>query len=143
MGKAKSAVEKFKKGLNCSQCVLLTFSENLGLDKELALKIASGFGGGICQGEVCGAVTGAIMALNLKYGNTSAEDSKAKEKIYHLVRAFSQEFKNKNGSIKCNDLVGIDLKKEANRALARENGLFKEKCPNYIEDAINILETFL
>lgn len=125
MGKAKSAVEKFKKGLNCSQCVLLTFSENLGLDKELALKIASGFGGGICQGEVCGA----IMALNLKYGNTSAEDSKAKEKIYHLVRAFSEEFKNKNGSIKCNDLVGIDLKKEANRALAERTIYLKKNVP--------------
>lgn len=143
MGKSESAVEKFKEGLNCSQCVLSAFSENLGLDKELALKIASGFGGGICQGEVCGAVTGAIMVLNLRYGNIGSEDSEAKEKVYRVIRAFSEKFKNMNGSIICNDLVGIDLKQEENRALARKKGLFRERCPKYVEDAINILETFL
>lgn len=143
MKKSESAVEKFKEGLNCSQCVLSAFSDSLGLDKDIALKVTSGFGGGMCQGEVCGAVTGAIMVLNLKYGNSRADDSEAKEKIYRVIRGFSEEFKSMNNSITCNDLVGIDLRQEENRAIARKNGVFKEKCPKYVKDAINILETFL
>jgi len=143
MGKSENAIVNFKKGLNCSQCVLSAFSENLGLDKELALKIASGFGGGLCQGDVCGAVTGAVMVLSLRYGNSTSEDSEAKEKIYRVIRAFSEEFKDMNGSILCNDLIGLDLNKEENRMLARKNGLFKGKCPKFVEDAISILETFL
>lgn len=143
MGKSENAIVNFKEGLNCSQCVLSAFSEDLGLDKDLALKLASGFGGGICQGEVCGAVTGAIMVLNLRYGNSTAEDREAKQKIYRVIRAYSEEFKNVNGSIICSDLLELDLKKESNRSLARENGLFKAKCPKYVENAINILETFL
>lgn len=143
MSKSENAIVNFNKGLNCSQCVLSAFSDSLGLDKDLALKIASGFGGGICQGEVCGAVSGAIMVLNLRYGNSKIEDSEAKEKIYRVIRAFSEEFKNMNGSIICSDLLGLDLKQEENRTLARENGLFKERCPKFVEDATNILETFL
>ncbi|AYD39560.1 C_GCAxxG_C_C family protein [Clostridium fermenticellae] len=143
MGKSEYAIDSFNRGLNCCQSVLSVFSENLGLDKQTALKIASGFGGGMCQGNVCGAVTGAIMVLNLKYGNSKPEDGEAKEKTYHVIREFSKKFEDMNGSIMCNDLLGIDLKHEENRTIARQKGLFKEKCPKCVEDAINILETIL
>lgn len=139
MEKSKNAADNFNKGFNCSQCVLSEFSEELGLNKELALKIASGFGGGICQGEVCGAVTGAVMVLNLKYGNSQAEDKEAKEKIYEVVRAFSKKFADVHGSINCSYLLGVDLKQEENRKIAREKGLFKEKCPKFIESAVDIV----
>ena len=65
------AEEMFRSGYVCSQAVFATFSEMLGLDKETALKIANGFGGGIARKqEICGAVSGAIMAIGLKYGKT-------------------------------------------------------------------------
>lgn len=143
MSKSEDAIDNFNGGLNCSQSVLSAFCDDLGLDRQIALKIASGFGGGICQGNVCGAVTGAVMVLNLKYGSNRAEDSEAMEKTYHVIREFSEKFKEINGSIMCNDLLGIDLKQEENRAIARQKGLFKEKCPKCVEDAINILEAML
>lgn len=143
MDKSESAIEKFSQKMNCSQCVLSTFSEELGIDKELAIRIASGFGGGMCQGNVCGAVTGAIMALSLKYGNSNPEDKEAKEKVYRAVREISEEFKRINGSIKCCDLLGLDLMLEENKDLARKNGLFEEKCPKLIKDSISILEKLL
>ena len=67
--KSEEAVERFKKGFNCSQAVFGTFSEQVGLDCETACKVATGFGGGMRMGGTCGAVTGAFMALGLKYGN--------------------------------------------------------------------------
>ncbi|MGE5628113.1 MAG: C-GCAxxG-C-C family protein [Solirubrobacterales bacterium] len=141
MEKIEQAISYLTQGANCAQSVLLAFSEDLGITEDLALKIASGFGGGMCQGEVCGAVTGAMMVLSLKYGDSGIPDSETKEKIYHLIRSFSDEFKNKNGSINCSNLLGIDLQKEENRAVARENGLFKDNCSRFVENAVKILET--
>lgn len=129
MSKVESAIVNFKNGLNCSQSVLLAFSQELGLEKDLALKISSGFGGGICQGEVCGVVTGAVMVLNLKYGNSKQDDNESKEKVYEIIRLFNKEFTKINGSIICRDLLGYDLKQEGARKHAREKGLFEVICP--------------
>jgi C_GCAxxG_C_C family probable redox protein len=140
MSNLEDIIEQFNRGINCTQCVLLSFSDELELDKELALKIAFGFGGGLCQGEVCGAVTGAIMVLNLKYGQ---DNNESKEKIYEMVRTFSEKFKNINGSIICRDLLGCDLNEKSARKYATEKGLFKEVCPKVVKDAIEILEDIL
>lgn len=142
MGRSQNAIVNFKEGLNCSQCVLMAFSEELGLDKKLALKIASGFGGGMCHGEVCGAVAGAMMVLSLRYGNSASDDIKSKEKVYEMIRTFRDKFTKINDYIICRDLLGIDLIKKESRMIAREKGLFK-KCPKFVEDSINVLETML
>lgn len=141
--KIKNAIANFNVGLHCSQCVLAAVSSDIGLDEDLALKISSGFGGGMCHGELCGAVTGAVMALSLKYGNTDGSDNEAKQKEYEIVREFCKEFKNVNGSILCRDLMGVDFAERENRKIAREKGLFKKNCPKYIKDAINILDELL
>ncbi|OBR90619.1 putative redox-active protein (C_GCAxxG_C_C) [Clostridium ragsdalei P11] len=143
MNKLQNVAVNFKEGFHCSQCVLEAFSEELGIDKELALKISSCFGRGMCFGETCGAVTGAVMALGLKYGNIKADDKAAKEKTYDVTRDFCEKFKEINGSIICRELMGVDFAHKENRMVAREKGLFKEKCPKYIKDAINIVETML
>ncbi|AKN31402.1 c_gcaxxg_c_c family protein [Clostridium carboxidivorans P7] len=142
MSRSQNVIANFNNGLNCCQCVLLAFSEELGLDKKAAIKIALGFGGGMCHGEVCGAVTGAVMVLSLKYGNSILDDIESKEKVYEMVREFKEKFTEINDSIICRDLLGIDLIKKENRIMAREKGLFK-KCPKFVEDSIDVLETML
>ncbi len=66
--KSVEAVERFKKGFNCSQAVLGSFSKQFGLDCDKASKVATGFGSGMRMGGTCGAATGAFMVLGLKYG---------------------------------------------------------------------------
>ena len=84
----------FKNGFNCSQSVFSTFAPELGLDKETALKIADGFGAGMgYSAETCGAVTGAFMAIGLKYGRSKSDDDQAKEKINTLIKEFMHQFK--------------------------------------------------
>lgn len=70
-------------GFNCSQIVLSSFAEDLGLDSEMANKVATCFGGGMGSGDTCGAVTGALMVLGLKYGNylPYASQAEAKKEI--------------------------------------------------------------
>ncbi len=87
--KAKQAVKEFGKGFNCSQAVLSSYSEQFGLDCEKAFKVATGFGGGMRMGDTCGAVTGALMVLGLKYGNTTAEDEEGKAKTRKKVEEYT------------------------------------------------------
>ena len=71
MEKINTAVEYFNQDFNCCQSILMTFGSECGLDKETAIKLGSPFGGGIVRtGEVCGAVTSALMILGLKYGKS-------------------------------------------------------------------------
>lgn len=143
MSKAEKAVLMFNKGFNCSQTVMSAFCEELGLGRELALKVSCGFGGGMRQGEVCGAVTGALMVLGLKYGQSTLEDKDSKERTYMIVKEFSNRFRNINNSIICKELLGCDLSFEEARKYASENGLFDKVCPKLIKDAIVILEDIL
>jgi C_GCAxxG_C_C family probable redox protein len=105
----ETAVEKFNMGLNCSQAVLSSYCEQLGLDCQTGIKIATGFGGGMRMGETCGAVTGAFMVLSLKYGNTAIEDTQAKEKTYEKIIEFTKRFRSRVGSATCRELLGCDI----------------------------------
>ncbi len=125
-------------GFNCSQAVFAALAPDLGLEQETALKIAAAFGGGISRmGETCGAVTGALMAVGLKDGFAEPGPA-AKERVYQLGRQFMARFRELHGSIRCRDLLGCDLSTPEGLAEARQRGLFKNQCPLYVKDAVQI-----
>jgi C_GCAxxG_C_C family probable redox protein len=143
MSKADEAVATFKSGCNCSQAVLSAFSEELGLDKMTVLKIASGFGGGIGHmGQTCGAVTGAVMVISLKSGLSLEKTHWSNQKVYDIIGHMADEFKKRNRSIMCKDLLGVDFSDaEAYRA-ARQKDVFYTVCPKFVSDAVQIVEEF-
>jgi C_GCAxxG_C_C family probable redox protein len=142
--KIEEAVGCFREGFNCSQAILSTYSGELGLEKEAALKAAAGFGGGMGGlGEVCGAVTGAMIVIGLRHGYTMPKDKEAKEKIYALVRDLAGRFRSRNGSLLCRELLGCDLTTAEGMAMAREKRLFTERCPGFVREAAEILEDLL
>jgi C_GCAxxG_C_C family probable redox protein len=139
MSKSLEAVKIFNSGFNCAQAVLAAFCEPLGLDRPTALKVASGFGGGLgAQGEICGALTGAIMALGLKFGSGEA-DAAAKAETYRKTRQLAEEFKLRTGSLYCRDLLGFDLGTPQGQIQAKVPGSF-EKCDDFVRIAAEILE---
>ena len=133
MTRAEEAVELFDAGRCCSQAVLAVFSEGLGLSRENAFKVASGFGGGMRMAETCGAVTGAFMVLGLKFGPD-------KEKVRLRVEELIKKFKMINGSVNCKELMGCDITTKAGQDMAREKNLFDTTCVKLIRDAVEILE---
>lgn len=138
------AVSIFKEGFNCSQAILSAYAEQLGLDRELSLKISGAFGGGMGRmGEICGAVTGAFMVIGLKYAKTRAEDEEKKEKTYRLVKEFVSRFKNRNGSIVCRELLGFDISTPEGMEQIKERNLFSLLCPKFVHDSAEILEEIL
>lgn len=144
MNRVQRSVEYFKEGFSCSQAVLASFSESLGLDSETALKLSQSFGGGMAHmGETCGAVTGALMVIGLKHGRIKAEDVESKERTYEFVRKFVEKFRASNGSIVCKELLGYNLNTEEGLRLAEEKKIFDSLCVQLVKNASEILENLL
>lgn len=100
----KTAFEKHLFGYNCAQCVLSSLKEYTGLDDETALAIAAGFGGGLRSGEVCGAISGGVMALGTAFPFTDPKDSEAKQNIALMSKELVAKAAAKFGAVRCAEL---------------------------------------
>ncbi|MGL4344144.1 MAG: C-GCAxxG-C-C family protein [Cellulosilyticaceae bacterium] len=143
MTKQEKAIAYHLEGYNCSQAVVGVFCEELGMTKEEAMKVASGFGGGMRCAQTCGAVTGALMALGLKYGQVHGEDQETKMAMYQKVTAFHEQFKAQNQTVVCKELLGHDITTEEGMAQIKEKGLSRTVCDQLIADAVAIVEDML
>ena len=136
MNHVDEAVKLFNDKYVCSQAVFAAFSQDFGLAKEQALKIGACFGSGMRKGEVCGACSGALMALGLKYGKDKGKSNEACERFLDL-------FKEENGSYICNDLLEYDITTPEGVEYAVENKLFTEFCPKMVASATKIAEKII
>lgn len=138
--KADLAAELFDSGFNCSQSVLAVFCEQYGLAKETALKMSCGFGGGVRSGEICGAVSGAVLVIGFKYGQSMAEDKDTKAECYAKTVEFMNAFRAKNKSVVCRQILGYDISIKEEYAQAESKNLFKTTCVDMIKSSVEILE---
>jgi len=139
--KSETAVEKFLTGYNCAQSVLYAYGPELGLDPEIALKVATGLGAGMGRrGEVCGAVTGGILALGLKYGRGGQQDRSATEHAYRKTQELMAAFEQRQGSCSCRELLGgCDLRTAEGQALFKEHDLLHKTCVKCVQTVAGIL----
>ncbi len=137
----KKAEELFTSGYNCAQSTFCAFADELGMDFETALKLSSSFGGGMGRlREVCGTVSAMFMIAGLKHGYTSNNDDEVKAKHYKLIQDLAEEFKKKNKTIICRELLGlpegaddyVPQKRTAEYYAARP-------CKNFVKDAAAII----
>ena len=144
MSKIEKALIQFGTGCNCCQSITTTFGLDLGLDDKKALKIGSAFGGGMSGlGNTCGAVTGALMIIGLAFRNIDPEDLENKDKVYEIARDFLNKFTKSHGSVICKILTGVDMLNEKEFEKAKEDGIFEEKCPNFVKTAAILLDEIL
>ena len=102
------AEQLFRSGYNCSQTVLATFADAAGMTEEEAAKLASPFGAGFGKmREVCGAVSGMVLLAGVLRGYSDPADSEAKKELYALVQKMCNEFKEREGSLICRELLGL------------------------------------
>ncbi|MCX7788117.1 MAG: C-GCAxxG-C-C family protein [Spirochaetes bacterium] len=142
MTKAEKAVAAFQSGYNCAQSTFMAFVEDLGMDKRQAMKLAAGFGGGMGRmQEVCGAVTGGILALGATFGHGEPSESEAQKKTYTLVQELMRRFEAQHKSCLCRNLVqGIDLKTEEGQKQFKERDLRNKVCVPCVRTAVEIVE---
>ena len=102
----ETAVERFCDGCNCSQSILTVFAPRYGLDASLAMRIATGLGGGVGRmGGVCGTLTGAALVLGLEHGPHLQGGQNAKEATYDATRRLQRRFIERHGSTQCRELL--------------------------------------
>ena len=144
MNRVELAVSLFQKGFSCSQAVLTAYCDCFGLDREMALRIASGFGGGMARmAQTCGAVSGAFMIVGPKHGGVDAEERKAKEKTYEAMREFANRFIARHGSLICRELLECDISTPEGFQLAKEKKLYAVVCPGLVKTAAEIVEEMI
>ncbi len=144
MTKRELGENYFTSGYNCAQSVVLAFSEELGLEKDLLLKLSSPFGGGMGRlREVCGAVSGMFMVLGALEGYTSPTDTGSKMELYKKVQRLAKEFKDKNGTIICRELIGLEGASSPSPEKRTEEYYKKRPCKLLVGDACEILEKWL
>jgi C_GCAxxG_C_C family probable redox protein len=138
----KRAMQLFEQGYNCSQSVFAAFSEELGLDFQTALKLASSFGGGMGRlREVCGAVTGMFMAAGLKYGYTDPNAMLEKTRHYQRIQTLAKRFEKENGSIICRELLGLDVKYDDPKPQPRTKEYYQSRpCSELVGAAAQMLD---
>ena len=138
------AKRDFYGGYNCAQTVLLQFCTDYSLAPESALRLASGFGGGMAVGKTCGALSGAIMVLGIACGfSDQGLTAEGKQSFRSLVQELNERFCQMHGSPDCTDLLGLDLNQPGNRDIARELNLPETHCARYIESSIRLLKEML
>ena len=140
VGAVERSVSLFEEGSTCSQAVLAAFSPRYGLDERTALKVACAYGGGVARsGETCGAVSGALMVIGLAHGKATLRDDAAKERTYALSREFWKRFRERQGSLVCRELLGVNIGTPEGAKAAVESGVIDEKCPELVRCAAEIV----
>ena len=134
------SMELFNSGFNCAQSVFAPFCEKYGLSREYALKISSGLGAGVRSGEICGVVSGAVLVVGLKHGQSIAEDSASKSNCYAKTSEFIDHLKMKSRFIICRELLGCDVSTKEGHEQAKKLNLFKTICANMVKNAVVTLE---
>lgn len=131
--KCQTASEMFSSDKNCAQSVLGAFAKDYGLDTKTAMNITCGLGSGVRSAEICGAVSGAVLVIGLKYGSS-------KELCHQKTAEFIEKFKTENGSIVCRNLLDCDISTPEGREIAISKNLFKTKCLDMVLSAVKILD---
>ena len=137
----EKALSYFKDKFHCSQSVLAAYAKDLGLTEEQALKIAYCLNSGMRKGEVCGACSGALLVLGMKYGQSKKDDLESRARANKKTVEFLEQFQKENGSYICNYLLGCDISTTEGVQYAMEHNCFTEVCPKMVASAVKILES--
>lgn len=134
---SEAAVAMFLEGYNCAQAVVACCGGDKGLGRADAVRVSAAFGGGMSHlDQTCGAVTGALMVIGLR---CATPDPAGKLKAAGPAKEFAKRFAARNGSIRCTDLLGVNISTAEGLEQARGKGLLKAICPNLVRDAAEIL----
>ncbi len=141
MNKIDRAKYLSENGSTCSQAILTAFAKDLGLDTKTAHKLSTGLGAGFGRKQyACGAISGGVIVLSLKYGSEIPEQDDKKENTYSQVFRFISEMEKQLGNINCADLLDCDISTEEGRDLCIERGITQKVCPNCIKTVAEYLE---
>lgn len=141
----EEVLEQFEEGYDCAQVVFHYWAEKLGLDGKTAYKISTGFGAGMLQGETCGAVIGAYMAIGLKYGVCEEGREGEDQKVASIIKdvQFRDKLLEKYPSTMCKEILEADFSTPEGAEKIRQKKLMTTFCPKLVADVLDILDEIM
>ena len=116
----------FDSGYNCCEAIVLAVCEELGIEKEMALKVATPFGSGMSRnGSNCGALNAAFISIGAAKGRKTTEDGR--DPSYIPSDVVFNKFKEKYGTTFCSEITNINFRDPEEVANNKER-LHKELC---------------
>jgi C_GCAxxG_C_C family probable redox protein len=123
----------------CSEAVLMALRDCQEVSSEIIPRIATGFGAGVGRkGEVCGALSGGVMGLGLRFGRSTAEEGEGERRPYWFSTELAARFREQLGHVRCEDLLGLDLSRVESVRTYRERGLWETTCRDIIKVATGL-----
>ena len=143
--KEQKAHDYFFKGYNCAQSVFAAFHEEIGLSEDAALKLMVPLGGGVGGlREICGAVTGAAMALNMAQGEFDPADADRKKRLYAQLQEMAGQFREQYGTYICRELLELNNITPSPFPAARNAAYYAERpCVLFVEACAKLVEETL
>ena len=145
MDHAEEAKRLFLEGYNCAQAVFCAFCDLTGMDIDAAARLSSSFGGGMGRlREVCGTVSGALLALGILRGYDDPKDPEQKKAHYALVQEYARRFREKNETIVCRELLkGIPVTPGGTPEERTSEFYARRPCLRLVGEAAQILDEML
>ena len=142
---ADRAEALFRQGYNCSQSVFAAFADVVGMSVEEAAQLASPFGAGFGKlREVCGAVSGMTMLAGKLKGYSDPKAREEKVELYKLIQKMCAEFEEKEGSIICRALLGLEKGEDLGEPAVRTEEYYRSRpCLGACRTAAEIAEKYL
>ncbi len=131
MDRKEQAVMLHHHGFNCAQSVACAFCNVMGADPETTFRLAEPLGFGMGTMGTCGAVSAMALVTGMKLSDGNLDNPKSKKECYKMMQTLIKEFADKNGSIICREIKGVDT------------GSVLRSCDGCIEDAVAILDKHL
>ena len=142
MNRCEQAVDYHKKGFNCCQSVLAAYQDLIGLTETQCLTLGGGFGAGAGTGELCGAVTGAVMALNLLTPADPSDVAGSKKQAVAQAKELQKRFAARFENLRCADLLQKKFVPDDSTPAAKALGITGH-CDIMIVTAVEIVEQML
>lgn len=127
----KKALENHHNGYNCAQAVACAFCQSLGRDEQDVFKLMEAFGFGMGSMETCGAVSAMAAVVGMQQSDGNLDKPSTKKVCYKQTKKLIEQFKEKNKSIICREIKGVDT------------GQVLRSCDGCIEDAVSLLEQYM
>ncbi|WP_303837107.1 C-GCAxxG-C-C family protein [Ruminococcus flavefaciens] len=145
MDHADKACELFAGGLNCAQSVFAAFSDVTGMDRELALRLSSSFGGGMGRlREVCGTCSAMFMIAGILYGTGDSFTHEDKTEHYKRIQELAARFKEKHETIICRELLKELSVTSTPEPEKRTEQYYKVRpCVRFVRTAAEILDSYI
>ncbi|MGN0817881.1 MAG: C-GCAxxG-C-C family protein [Candidatus Coproplasma sp.] len=144
--RVEKAMQLFLNGYNCAQAVVGAYADLFGMDEQTAMRFAEGLGGGMGRMRLtCGAVSATALLAGLKMSNGTAGDLQTRSQVYEKVRRMAEEFKDKNGSVICGDLLGLNKPADNSSMPEKRTEQYYKKrpCVQCVVDCAEIVEKYL